>query len=174
MIADAIRRLSKTNDEIYSIIGKVIAVNGSTCDVEPLTGDATIYDCRLQAFKSDSSGVQITPKLHSIVIVTFLEKHTAYCALFSEIESIEWQIKKRVVKFDNNGLLIRSQNETLLSVLNEILDTSKGILMLLKSNYNVITPVGPSAGVLPNSIAAIELQSQKIELIKTKLGKILC
>jgi hypothetical protein len=175
MIGDAIRKLSKTNDEIYSVIGKVIAVNGDTCDVELLTGgDAIIYDCRLQVFKSDSSGVQITPKLRSIVIVAFLEKHVAYCALYSEIESVEWHIGQRIVRFNDGGLLIQNQNETLLSVLTEVLDAHNSVLSLLKKGYNVLTPAGVSTGIAPNSIVAIEAQAQKIAIIKTKLQKILC
>ncbi len=87
MIKEAIKAMMKDQEELYSILGTVISVNGAFCDVSPVDGSADILDVRLQV--EQSKGVLIKPKLDSKVIVSFLSKNEAIVSMFSTIDGIE-------------------------------------------------------------------------------------
>ena len=89
-IREAIQRLADQDQEIYSLVCKVTAIDTTarTADVAPLNGDPVIYTVRLQATPSLADGLAIIPVVNSNVIVTFLDKTRAYISLFSEIEEI--------------------------------------------------------------------------------------
>lgn len=82
-LKEAIERLTERNEEVYSIIGKVDAIdkNKRTCDVLPLQDEeAVLYDVRLQAGLEGAKGTICFPKVGSVVVVTFLNKDSGYVA----------------------------------------------------------------------------------------------
>jgi len=72
------------------IIGKVLAINGNTVDIEPLSNDdADILSVRLVANDEPEERFIIIPKMQSVVIINMLNKDEGYVAMFSDIDTIE-------------------------------------------------------------------------------------
>lgn len=88
-IQTAIREIAKPADEVYSVVGVVTGVNANarTCDVRPSNGMADLYDVRIQAAPMGDEGVTYTPKIGSVVVVTFLNRHTGYVAVATELKN---------------------------------------------------------------------------------------
>ena len=99
-IRKAIQNLADKNDEVYSIVCKVSDVNVITklCSCTPIDGGAVITNVRLMA--DNKTGILITPKNNSIVIVTMINKYTGYVSMFSEVDEIQ-------LNGDINGGLIK-------------------------------------------------------------------
>lgn len=88
-IRKAIRSLADENDEVYSIVCNVSDVNIVTklCNCTPIDGGAVIINVRLMA--DNKTGILITPKNNSVVIVTMINKYTGYVSMFSEVDEIQ-------------------------------------------------------------------------------------
>jgi len=145
MIGDAIQRLSKTNDEMYSLVGKVLSVDEDkrTCDVEPINGDAVINNVRLQADLEGKSGLVLFPKEGSHVVVTFLNKQTGYVALCSEVDKIS---------FSKNN--------------NDLLEMMKELIGIMKE-FQLSTNVGATIKVMPHIVTRLEiLENQFKDILK--------
>jgi len=99
-IRKAIQSLSDKNDEVYSIVCNVSDVNILTklCNCKPIDGGAVLTNVRLMA--NNNTGLFITPKDGSVVIVTMLNKYTGYVSMFSEVDEIQ-------LNGDINGGLIK-------------------------------------------------------------------
>jgi len=90
-IRDLIKQIATdATSELFSVVGKVTAVDESkrTVDVEPLNGDAEIFNCRIQSAIESDKGVAIVPKKNSVVIVSFISKNHAFVTATNEIEKI--------------------------------------------------------------------------------------
>lgn len=112
----------ETENEIYSIVGKVKDIDGveRTVTVEPINGDADVLGVRLQASQDLNTGIVVFPKLNSFVVVTFLNRNTGFISLVSEVDNI----------------VIQNDTESLKDILNDLI---KQINLL-----TVTTAVGPS------------------------------
>ena len=130
-IQDLIQRLAKTDSENYSKVCKVIAVNDTFCDVQPINGDAPISDVKLVGSKTETPFILI-PKVDSLVVVTYTSNSTAYIALVSEIESVK-------IRGDANGGLVKV--EDLVNKLNALENQVNDILTALKG---IVVPLAPS------------------------------
>lgn len=93
-IRDIIQELLKDNEEIYSIVGEVLEVNRDkrVCKVQPINGDADLFNVRLQSKVSSEIGLVLFPKIGSQVTVTFMSKELAFISLTNEIEDIKLDI----------------------------------------------------------------------------------
>lgn len=106
-IREIIQELNKTNDEIYSLIGKVTKVDKdkNTCTVEPIDGTPKIFDVKFSP--SDSIDFLIVPKVDSMVVVSFMNKDNAFVSMFSEVDKYT----------------IKSSEEDLKTILSDLIDT---------------------------------------------------
>lgn len=104
-LIDILRRALKDNEEIYSVIGTVTAVNNDkrTCTVKPNDDAAELHEVRLQSNVSGSLGLVQFPKINSEVTVTFMSKDLAFISQTSEIEKI-------ILNIDGLDLLIDKEN----------------------------------------------------------------
>jgi hypothetical protein len=108
-IAEAIRRLSKTNVVIQSVLCKVVSVNKAEGFIvaDPLNGDADFEDARLRAVMDGQlAGLMIYPVVGSNVIVTIIDNDlaTAFVSQYSEIEELLLEIQTgSKLKFKPNG-----------------------------------------------------------------------
>jgi hypothetical protein len=93
-IRDIIKELLKDNEEFYSLIATVSEVNidKRVCKVQPVNGDAAIFNVRLQSKVSSEIGLILFPVEGSEVTVTFLSKELAFISQTSEIENIKLNI----------------------------------------------------------------------------------
>lgn len=126
-----------TNDRILSIICTVSAVHGNTIDVVPVNGDAEIYDVRLQASEVDGS-IKIVPMIGSYVIVTMINDVLGYVTGYSDV--------------DNIGIKI--QDVDMATKMDELIELFNSIIEIIQ-NLKVVTPSGPSSGLLPDSMHAL-------------------
>lgn len=160
-LTEALEKLTKTNDELYSLIGEVDSVdkNKRTCDVLPLQDkEAVLYDVRLQADLEGTKGMLCFPTVGSVVVVTFLNKDSAYVAMFSEVDSVELVVGQQKMDFDKDGLLVESAQGSLLSAW-------KDLLGLLKE-FKLSTNSGLTIAVTPDVLL-------KIETLETKINSLL-
>ena len=104
----------------YSVPAIVLSVDKSknTCEVEPLDGSADFVDVPLQADKG--KGMVLYPVIGSVVIVSMLDKDSAFVSMVSEVELIDFQ----------------TQNESLKTLIEDLIAAIKAI--------TVTTPSGPS------------------------------
>lgn len=159
-IADLIKKLAATNDEIYSVICKVVKVDGETAELAPLSGDANILGVKLIAGTSKTP-ILITPEADSIVIATFLSKDTAFISLYSEIETIK-------LRGDQYGGLIKI--EELVKKINAL---EKQVNDLYTALVGIVVPLAPS-GVFPLAPSFANIQpiaptTQKSDLENEKV-----
>jgi hypothetical protein len=157
-ILKAIRKAAEVKEGLYSVVGVVKEVQKGerTCTIEPTNGDATLYGVRLQANIENTEGVVVFPKVESNVVVTFLNEHTGYVALMSEVET---------VKISRDGFDLKEQIEDLLKLQNAILDTL--------INFKMLTNMGATVGVFPSIILDVKKLKQDNENLKQKFNKIL-
>jgi hypothetical protein len=160
MIADLIKRLAQSSDlnhkAGFGVLCKVMAVDDAaiTIDVEPVNGDAPLFDVRLQA-NFEQNGVVWFPKAGSLVIVSVLEDGAPFVSMFSEIEKI-------VVKKD--GFDLKEQLNKLLTLNESLID------MVAKLKIQTNTGVG---SVIPNQVASLGQLKSDLSDIKDKFNLIL-
>lgn len=169
-IAEAIKRLSRTNEEVYSIVGKVSAVDQQerTCTVKPVNGDADILRARLQSILNGEVGIVIYPAIDSLVVVTFLNKETGYVAMCSEIDSVVCTIEGQELEYNNKGLFmgsdvsnLRKEFDLMFGELSKLIDT------LIK--FQLSTNVGPTISVMPQIITALNGHKTNLKSIQSNL-----
>jgi hypothetical protein len=159
-IADLIKILAEKGDETYSKVCKVVAVNDTFCDVEPINGDAPISDVKLVGSKTDTPFILI-PKVNSLVVVTYTSKSTAYIALLSEIESVK-------IRGDQYGGLIKVKDlvdklNALENQVNDILNALKGITVPLAPSGTY--PLAPSFATILNlqTTSKSDIENDKVK-----------
>lgn len=136
-LKDIIKNLISDNEELYSQPCEVLEVDKSarTLKVEPLNGDADIFDVRLQSKESSGIGLVLFPKIGSQVIVTFLSKDLAFVTSTDEVE----EVSLRIGEFD---LFIDAENFNK-SVKNIVINndnfeqTSKNVKFTVQSLFEV-------------------------------------
>lgn len=141
-IADSIKELAKTNDPKYSVICKAIEIdeNKRVCDCEPINGEPTIFDVRLQSEKSQSKGLVLIPKKDSYVIVSFLSKNECFVSQFSELDKVLIDCENVIFNGGNLDGMVKIND--LVSKLNTI----EKDLNNLKTVFSGWTPVSQDGG----------------------------
>lgn len=143
-IAGAIKTITKSSDEIYAKVCKVLEVNVSekTVDVKPIDDSAEIFDVRLQA-ESETGGLVLFPKKGSNVLVVFINKNSAAVVNTSEIEKLELVIENAELQIDKDkflfkrdqvqleidqaGFLLKKENETLKKLMADLIKAIKAL-----------------------------------------------
>lgn len=125
-----------------SIIGKVKAVNSSnfTCDVSPVDEGAAYNDVRLQAIiDTEDTGILFVPKVGSYVMVSIVEndENNAYVAQYTEVDVISFKIKDVEFHMDKDGVRIKKGNESLLPIVEAMIDELNKIIVVNGTTINV-------------------------------------
>ena len=104
--ADLIKKIANS-DDVRMLSCTVDSVDGSTCDVTPVSGDAPLKKVRLNADITSDLGNLIVPKIGSVVLVAQLTEVDSFVAMFSEIESISLKIQGKVsIKASSSGNVV--------------------------------------------------------------------
>ncbi len=150
-IRQSILALSRTGNELYAKICEVISVDteAKTVDVKPLDDTAEIYDVQLQADTS-GEGLVSFPIEGSMVLVVFTGKHTAVVCNFSEVGTFRYSQNGLYFELDSQEKKVAMGNDT--TSLLKLFSDLKTIIENLKVN----TPAGPSTGLLPDSMQALQ------------------
>ena len=126
--AAAIKKITKTSDEVYAKVCEVLEVNEAekTVDVKPIDGTAGIFNVRLQA-ESGAVGFVLIPKVGSMVLVVFLNKNNAAVVNTSEIEQLDLVIDGVEFQIDKEGFLLKKENETLKKLMSDLIIAIKAL-----------------------------------------------
>lgn len=164
-IKQIIQELADKQEEVYSVVGEVIGLEGTRCDVRPLNGTADIFDVRLEA--SEGNAVIVYPKMGSQVVITFISKEAAYLALASEVDKIELGRKalEKVVKgesLNKNLEQLIDQFQALLLALS----TESAELISIASSVPIFGPLAVPWTVLQGKLTPIQ---STLNVLKPKL-----
>lgn len=120
------RQLTQTGDEIYAKICEVISVDteNHTADLKPLDGSSPIDDAYLMA-EDKAGGIYAEPAVGSLVCVVFISKEIAVVVGNSELKEFQIKIKQTELKIDEKGFLLRKENETLKTLMVDLLEAIK-------------------------------------------------
>jgi len=124
----AVKLAAIGNEKLYSEFATVNAVEGSFCTVTPLNNEVPIEDVPLMAADNEQ-GFLITPKVGSIVLISWFSKNTPFVSLFSEIESL-------YLRGDSNGGLVK------VSELVDRLNNIENAFNSFVNTYNIHTHSG--------------------------------
>ena len=174
-IAQAIRTIASTGDEIFSCVGRVVSVDEDklVCEVEPVNGKANITEVRLQATPGNNTGFFIIPMVDSYVVVTFLENEVAYLALADEVVRIVGKIEGQEIGYSSEGLSLKSVSADLKGEINKLTDELSSLCTTLTTLQVSVPAFGPSAFVMPQTVTALQQHKVKIDLVKQQLNTII-
>jgi hypothetical protein len=132
---------------IQTYLCKVKSVNKDVCECEPVNGGANFLAVQLRAVTGLESGILITPKVDSHVIIGLLENDEAqaFVMMYGEIETIE-------LRGDAQGGLVQIKE------LKENIDALKKFVeamhQALPSAFNAILPTAPAPFVASGALGA--------------------
>ena len=173
-IASALRSITKRDDELYSVVGKVKEVNeaGRVCNVEPLNGDAEMFDVRLQAAQEQTDGLVLIPKVGSWVIVTFTGKNDGYVAERSQVDKVLLVIEGQTFEYTEKGLSMKSEQAGFAEQVEKLLDTLDALTQTLMQ-FQLSTNMGPTIAVMPQIIIELAQHQTDLKEVKTKIKTML-
>lgn len=156
-IRGAIRELARDNDDTGQLqICVVTAVNGNhTIDAQPVTGEAEIYDVKIQSSTIDE-GVLLTPDIGSYVIVGMISNESGYVVSRDVIRDIMIKVQ---------GVDVQQQVKALFDMLSNLI----GIL----KTFQLMTAQGPTSNVMPQVVVKLEQQDVKLTQIQNQLNRVL-
>lgn len=127
-IAQSLRDLTKTSDEVYAKVCEVLEVDQDekTVNVKPVDDTAEIYNVRLQA-ESETGGLVLFPKVGSMVLVVFINKNNAAVVNTSEVVKLSMVIESCSFEVDNSGFLLKKENETLKKLMADLIKAIKAL-----------------------------------------------
>lgn len=134
-IKEIIQKLAKGGGESNSMVCLVKKVDGLSCDVEPINGDADILDVRLVADEKEDVFV-LLPKIGSMVIVTFLTETAAFVSMISEVSEVKYKIGTSFYSVTESGFLIKRGNDNVKDVIKLIIEAVQQILVVQGNNPN--------------------------------------
>lgn len=175
MIKDAIQRLAaRSNEQVYSVVGRVTEVDEAlrVCSVEPLNGDAMLYDVRLQAVQEAVDGLVIVPSVDSWVVVTFLGDNDGYVAATSTVSKVLWTVEKQTLEYSASGLKLASDQAGYTEQVDALLDTL-GKLIDTLLQFQLSTNMGPTIAVMPQVVSALNQHKAAFDQVKSKLKTML-
>lgn len=151
-IREAIQQIIKDEEELYSVVGIVTSVDEDkrTAEIEPIDGSGTIFDVKLQANESGTTGLVTIPAEDSEVVVTFLSKDTAFVSLCTDVEKILIDTEEITINGGDNGGLINI--EALVTKINAVEDALNSFITSFNSHTHITTAT-VSATAVPGVIA---------------------
>lgn len=174
-IANHIRMLSvPISAGPSSVVGKVVEVDegGRVCTVEPINGDALLYDIRLQAEQSATDGVVIIPAVDSFVVVTMLGESDGYVAQCSRVDKVFWTVQGQTLEYTKDGLKLASADAAYTEQVEALLDTLAALIDTLLQ-FQLSTNMGPTISVMPQVVTALNQHKADLNEVKSKLKTML-
>lgn len=127
-LQDAFKRLGSRSVQTFP--AKVVSVDktAGTCVVS--NGEIEFTDVQLSATAEENSKrFFLFPKVESFVLVSPINEdlHRLYVEFFSEIEDFDLKIENVRMQIDNNGFLLKKQNETLKKLMQDLITAIKNM-----------------------------------------------
>ncbi len=157
-IKKAIKGITETGEEVYSILCTVISVDltAKTCYCTPVSGDADISDVSL--IMNAATGFMIIPTVGSIVMVTMQNKETGYIGMFSGVDFIH-------LNGTNYDGLVKIQE--LITKLNNLESAFNSFVSLYNLHTHAVStaPGTTSPVIIPNNNTLTPTQQTELENI---------
>lgn len=119
----------------------VKSVEGATCTVVRVLDNLEIPDVRLNCHSTENSGIVVTPKVDSYVLVTSIDGHNHFVSQCSEVEKITINCDTKIIINDgNNGGLVNIEKLT------QKLKTIETDINSLKNKITAWIPVAQDGG----------------------------
>jgi len=137
-LRDAIRKIAKDETNTRNLVAKVLAVDGSTCDVQIVDTEFELTGVRLQT--ETSSGVLLVPAIDSKVIISPIDDFEYVVIMYSAVSAI---------KFLNGSFGGMVKVQSLVSKLNDIEQKVNDIISWANAHVhsgNNVTPTTPYSG----------------------------
>jgi hypothetical protein len=138
--------------EVYAVLCRVVSVdsNDRTCEVEPLNGNASLYDVRFQAEIGMTEGIYVEPAVDSTVLVAFINNTQAAVIQYSEVDNIYIDTSgDTIFNGGNNGGMVKVAD--LVTKLNNI----ENDLNTVKAAFSGWTPVPNDGGASLKTATAV-------------------
>lgn len=105
-IAENIRKLAGTGT-FDTFVCTVKSIENATCTVVRVLDDLEIPGVRLNCHSTENSGIVITPKVDSYVLVTSIDGHSHFVSQCSEVEKITINCNTKITINDgkNDGII---------------------------------------------------------------------
>ncbi|MDO4225129.1 MAG: hypothetical protein Q4C75_04475 [Bergeyella zoohelcum] len=121
-LEDAFKKLKSREVDTFPV--KVISVDKEkgTCVVND--GELEYTDVQLSATVEDNGKrFFLFPKVGSFVLVSPINEdiHRLYVEFFSEIEELDFETEKSKIKINDEGFLLKKDNETLAKLMSDLL-----------------------------------------------------
>lgn len=121
-LQDAFRQLGKRGVDTFP--ARVVSVDKEkgTCVVND--GDIDYTDVQLSAtIEDDGKRFFLFPKMGSFVLVSPINEdiHRLYVEFFSEVEELNFETEKSQIKINDEGFLLKKENETLAKLMSDLL-----------------------------------------------------
>lgn len=137
-LKDALKGLGKMEATVFSATVTKVNEADKTIEIEDVDG-LDYYDVRLAAAEDEKKSVLIIPKVGSSVLVTMIgsDLNTLFVSKVNEVEKIVGQIDKVNFKVDASGYQIKRENESLKTVLNDMIVELNKIIVVNGTTINV-------------------------------------
>ena len=176
-IRESIQELAKMeNSQMYSLIAEVKQVDKdqNTIDVQPINGDAEIFDVRLQAGLNASEGKVFYPSIGSQVIVSFLAENLAFVTSYGQLSEAAMRIEDVQFRLDNSGLAIRNQIADLSSEMSKLFSIVEQVISTVSSMQVVsASPGSPSGLPLPFIVSKMNVEKGKLKQVKSSIESLI-
>ncbi len=106
-IAESIRKLAGSANAFETFVCEVKSVDGATCTVTRVLDGLEIPDVRLNCHSTENSGIVVTPKVDSYVLVTSIDGLSFFVSQCSEVEKITIDCESEIIinRGDNKGVV---------------------------------------------------------------------
>lgn len=158
-LLNALQAVFGATDSLVPAVVKAVDKTTASCTVE--INDLEVGEVRLQATVGNNlKGKKLYPAIDSVVLVEKIgDKGEFAIAFYSELSEVSLSVGETLFKQDINGFEIRKQNETLKSILNDLVTQVKAITVLCNA------PGTPSG--VPSNAPAFDAITQRVnQLLK--------
>lgn len=169
----------------------VVSVQADTCKVKVLASDLEVEDVRLMAEIGGTTGLILTPKVGSTVLVGCIQNEIAdlYVVQYTEIDALKFVQGNTTIEADKDTVMLKNaqsevrivsnavsikQGQTEVGLSGEKVDIKNaggslraifGDLIVLLNSFSVVTSTGPSAGLNPATTALLTQLNAKVNLL---------
>ncbi|MGM8362139.1 hypothetical protein ACSV4D_09515 [Flavobacterium sp. ARAG 55.4] len=150
-LTEAFRRLKKRDVDTFPAVVLSVDKEQGTCTVK--ADELEFTKVQLSAIiDGNNQKYYLFPAIESSVLVSPINEdlHRLYVEAYSEIESLELNIKTVQFKVDQSGFLLKKENETLKELMSDLITAIKAM------SFVVSTPSGPGATTTLNNTAQFQ------------------
>ena len=167
-IAQKLKEMNhRENDTMIGTVNSVDSDN-AVCEVD--VDGLTYSEVQLKSImKSGTKGVKLLPKKDSVVIVERIGKsNELFITMYSEIDSISWEIEDMKLFVDKNGFVFNDGNNKGMVILQKIVERYNKIeqdINNLKTALTGWTPVSQHGGAALKAAAASWAGQQLVKTV---------